>query len=427
MNSMKRHSSRLVNLWLAVALAAMAIAGALAAQASSYGYPYQDPYLATVTARLMKPSDSSFVPVPVTSLAGRDRTPLLEGRAGVVGLLRAQPRPAPLVFLIPGMGGTSSEGSLLFLAEKLHQRGFSTLTVPSTLSWQFVLSQCSTGIPGFTPEDARDLRRVMVALKKNAEAQHGLRVTKTAAVGYSLGGLNAAFVMKLEREEPVLGLDAAVLINAPLRVSHAIDRIDRMNAVGDAWSRTERDSLWGRVLQVGEQLIGRDVRDPMYFLGLDRVLPLTSAQGQYLIGNSFRQTLADTLFVSQQVNDIGLFKSHATRRDRGARMAEITVTSFQDYMLKGAWPFWTKKNGRKWSIEQFVAEGDLHSQLAMLKDPAYRLLHNQDDFLTKKADLAAAKRLMGARAVIYPSGGHVGNLWYDQNQDDLYRLLSDLL
>ena len=186
-------------------------------------YPYFDPYLATVTKALMKASPAArFAEVSIAPLPGRNQVPILEKRTVLTGLLLKQDHPAPLIFVIPGLGGNSREGGLLQIAESLHRRGFSVLTVPSTFNWQFVLAQSTTAIPGFGPEDAKDLRRVMYDLKSTAERSYGLRVTRTAAVGYSFGAATVAFVMMLEREQPMLGLERVVMINPPISMKHAI-------------------------------------------------------------------------------------------------------------------------------------------------------------------------------------------------------------
>jgi hypothetical protein len=61
------------------------------------------------------------------------------------------------------------------------------------------------------------------------------------------------------------------------------------------------------------------------------------------------------------------------------------------------------------------------------QDPAYRLVHNQDDFLARPEDIKTISERMKNRAIIYPKGGHLGNLWMKQNLSDLYLMVKDLL
>jgi hypothetical protein len=174
--------------------------------------------------------------------------------------------------------------------------------------------------------------------------------------------------------------------------------------------------------------LGRDIRDPNYFYGLDRVMALSTDQSKFLIGDTFRQTLTDAIFVSQQINDIGLLKTPATSSRRSSRMSEASLITFARYMEKAAWPFWTKQLGETLSLSEFVSRGDLWSlREEIAKDQAYRLLHNADDFLTESEKLLSLADQMGNRAIVYPYGGHVGNLWNQTNLNDIAGMVSDLL
>lgn len=415
-----------------LATALMTLAGSSASakslSLSDYQYPYQNPYFATITARLLKPSRVLPQIMMIDGLKGRNSIPLVEGRDRLDVALFAQKKKAPLIFIVPGVGGTASDGAALWLGELYNRAGFNAIVLPSPFFWKFVLSQSRLAVPGFTPEDARDLRDLMVKAKAMAEKQYGIRVSRLAVAGYSLGAVDAAFVMKLEREEPVLGLERVVMINPPLHIPYAIEKLDRMNALGDHVSAEARDALWGYVINVGAGALARDIDDPTYFMGLDRILNLKDSHLKYLIGNAFRQTLADTIFLSQQIRDIGLLKVKADQWRRNAREAEAAKITFIQYLERGAWPFWIKKLGKDWSLDQFVEQGDMLAIRPLLaRDSAFRLLHNADDFLTRSSDLEVVAEEMGPRAIVYPLGGHVGNLWGEQNKKDLLSQVSDLL
>lgn len=397
-------------------------------RADDDAFPYRDPYLSTLTIRLLKLSVTTPRILEMEGLPGREKIRFVEGRQRLEVAVFAQRAPAPLVFVIPGVGGTATDGGALWLGEQVYLAGFSAIVVPSPFYWKFVLSQSSAGVPGYMPEDASDLRRLMGAVKERAERELGLKVTRSAVVGYSLGAVNAAFIMKQERERPLLALERAVMINPPLRIPHAIATLDGLHDIGRSWSQDYRDRVWGHVLGVGSALLARDIRDATYFLGLDRALLFSTTQLKYLIGSSFRQTLADTIFLSQEINDLGLLKVEASSGSRTARQLEAAAISFTDYMSRAVWPFWTQRLNQKWTLPEFINQADMLSLKDRLEsDPAFRLLHNQDDFLTLPQDLQRLATRMGNRAVIYPYGGHVGNLWFDKNRADLLAAIRDLL
>jgi hypothetical protein len=104
------------------------------------------------------------------------------------------------------------------------------------------------------------------------------------------------------------------------------------------------------------------------------------------------------------------------------------MISFTDYLSRAAFPYWQKSTPSAKTLGDFVGQSDLLSlKDAIVRDPAFRLMHNEDDFLTRPKDLSDFASLMSARAVIYPKGGHLGNLWFQRNLDDLYAMVQDLL
>jgi hypothetical protein len=413
---------------LALLFLAASTSAPLAQAEMAYQYPYSNPYLATVSVRLLRPTLGTPKTMQIPGLPGRDQTPLFEGRATTDVAYFIQPHPAPLIYIVPGLGGTESDGSALWLAEHYYLAGFNTMVFPSPMSWKFVLAQSTTAVPGFTPEDVRDLRRMMLTARTKATSQLGMQVTRQAVAGFSLGAIHAAYLMKLERSQKVLGLERALLINPPMHIPFAIDTIDRLNAVGNQWTLAERNLLWGKVINAGSDLVRRDNTHSSYYQGLDHALNLSNEQLEYLIGNSFQQTLTDVIFVSQQINDLGLLKTPATANRRNTREGEASRIGFETYMRRGAQPFWTHRLHSNWTEDQFVAQGDIQSLQSLVKtDSAYRMIHNLDDFLNDPAEIRAFAKGMGSRATLYPTGGHVGNLWEPNVSAHLTSAMSDLL
>jgi hypothetical protein len=77
-------------------------------EAADYKYPYRDPYLATATTAILSDEGatasvtSTIIRVP--GLPGRNNLPDLEGRGDVSLALYRQNRPAPLLFILAGLG-----------------------------------------------------------------------------------------------------------------------------------------------------------------------------------------------------------------------------------------------------------------------------------------------------------------------------------
>ena len=134
-------------------------------EAADYNYPYQDPYLATATTAILSDDGatasvtSTIVHVP--GLPGRNNLPALEGRGDVGLALYRQNRPAPLLFILAGLGSNPYFGVAPYLASLFYKEGSHVVILPSPMSWNFALSANRRGAPGYAPEDAWDLYEVM--------------------------------------------------------------------------------------------------------------------------------------------------------------------------------------------------------------------------------------------------------------------------
>ena len=56
-------------------------------------------------------------------------------------------------------------------------------------------------------------------------------------------------------------------------------------------------------------------------------------------------------------------------------------------------------------------------------NPKVYVMHNADDVLTDPASLDALRIAIGDRMIVYPTGGHLGNLWFQPNRDAIVAVL----
>src|SRR5258706_930998 len=116
--------------WCASIIALIALVlSSTPVDADEYKYPYRDPYLATVTAsilnsdRLSRSRRLTHEVVRVPGLSGRNRLPGLEGRGDLSVALYRQNRPAPLVFIVSGIGSSPYFGLATYYARLLQKEG----------------------------------------------------------------------------------------------------------------------------------------------------------------------------------------------------------------------------------------------------------------------------------------------------------------
>ena len=69
-------------------------------------------------------------------------------------------------------------------------------------------------------------------------------------------------------------------------------------------------------------------------------------------------------------------------------------------------------------LNQLNQEASLYSLLPVLKnDSRVFVMHNEDDFILQNNDANLLEDTFGNRLRLYPSGGHMGNMWVSDNQE----------
>src|SRR5690349_16957766 len=192
-----KHFSRRFRFAVASLIALLCLA-AKSVQTAEYNYPYHDPFLATATTALLsddgtKAQDKSTI-VHVPGLPGRNKLPTLEGRGDVSINFYQHDHPAPLLFILPGVGASPFFGAAPYLASFFYRENFHVVILPSPMSWNFALSASRTGAPGYIPEDARDLYGVLQRTLVTLKERYDLRITTIDFMGLSLGALEGAFL-----------------------------------------------------------------------------------------------------------------------------------------------------------------------------------------------------------------------------------------
>ena len=107
---------------------------------------------------------------------------------------------------------------------------------------------------------------------------------------------------------------------------------------------------------------------------------------------------------------------------------EILEYSFMQYFYAFALPYFLER-GLVSSDEDAIARSDLHSIAPRLRANAkIRAFSSANDFLITREDVDWLTGLLGEENVtFYESGGHMGNLFLPDVQQDVIRSIADLL
>ena len=391
-------------------------------EAADYNYPYQDPYLATATTAILSDDGatasvtSTIVQVP--GLPGRNNLPGLEGRGDVGLALYRQNRPAPLLFILAGLGSNPYFGVAPYLASLFYKEGSHVVILPSPMSWNFALSANRRGAPGYAPEDARDLYEVMQKTLTVLRDRHNVKTTAINFMAVSLGGLEGAYLSVIDADEGKIGIDKYLLVNPPVDLAYAVKKIDQWNALASKFGREKSQDIVSKAVAIVESF--SDVRrdNPAVFDRLAKKFAgFTTEELQFLIAVNLQSQLPELVYVTQVMHDQKVLS--APKDDMRKRLEEAKGFTFTDYHEKIAVPLWQKQAGNTDAdLEKFIQGGSLARIVARLRgNPKVQIMHNADDFMAERKSIEALKEALGDQVMLYPYGGHLGNLWYPDNKE----------
>jgi hypothetical protein len=185
----------------------------------------------------------------------------------------------------------------------------------------------------------------------------------------------------------------------------------------------------GVVAQASEMASGvhDPFNDPAYFAGWDKRFRLSDGQMQYLIGSVLQSPIGDVIYVHELVRPEGVLKTAISYANRTERFYGAHSYGIRDYVRLLLIP--RLDQGRRsqtidgaWKIG--LSLRDVESTLVENKNMF--VMHNRNDFLVSIEDLDYLERLLADRAKIYPYGGHMGNIWYWQNRNDIVSIFGSL-
>jgi hypothetical protein len=391
---------------------------------TDYGYPFADPYEATVigTPDEYRADLPAKVPAQlreVLALRGREVPEIFWYNATLGYSLAAQPGPAPLVFILPGTGAGFDSSKSVILQGALYQAGFHVVSLPSPLHPNFIVAASTSGRPGLLTEDAKDVYRVMELVRAWLEDE--IAITGYDLVGYSLGATQAAFVARLDEERRSFGFERVLLINPPVSLYRSAQVLDRLFEE-HVPSIAAFNALFNQLMQVFSEfyspaepmLLSDDLVYQIY-----RRRPPPDSTLQALIGAAFRLASMNLLFTSDVVAHLGVLVAPERRLGITDSLTPYfkaaMLVSFEDYAHRVLYPYY-RETAPDVTFEALVARDGLREIGGFLRDTQkIGLMHNADDILLRADDLQFLEGVFGDRARIYPTGGHCGNLAYKDN------------
>jgi len=385
-----------------------------------YFYPYVNPFEATVME--VPPIYSAKIPNEVPTEVFRIR-PFPERKTpdvfwydkGLICSLVYQKQEAPLVFIIAGTGARYNSPKMLGLQKALYQAGFNVISISSPTIANFIINASDSMVPGNLYGDAKDLYRAMEMAYKKVQSK--IKVSDFYLTGYSLGGIQAAYVSMLDEEKKHFDFRKVLLINPPESLYNSVSKLEKLladNIPGgeenfDVWYNQLIDSLG----DIYEEMGYFDLTSDYIYKAYKRHPPREDFLAA-LVGLSFTLSSSDMIFASDVMRGGGYITPKNVIMNNSTSLRPFSQvanrTSFTDYFHEYFYPYFREQ-------EPGLTEQTLIDRLTLKNIENYLrsarkigLLHNEDDIIMLPGEVDYLHRVFGDRARIYPTGGHCGNM-----------------
>jgi len=420
---------------LKLILCALLLAGwsshALAARTVPYFFPYVSPYEATVMEtppayNFKAPAEVPTRVFKVHPFPERKMPDVFWHQDGLTCSLVYQDHEAPLLIVIAGTGARYNSPKMINLQRAFYQAGYHVLSITSPTYSEFVINASSSMMPGYLPEDAKDLYRVMQLAWDKVKKK--IKVSDFYLTGYSLGGIQSAFVSMLDEDEKVFNFKKVLLINPPLSLFSSVSRLDGMllaNVPGGIEHFGDFiDDALAKFAEASREEGYMDLSGE-YLYRIYRRYPPREDFLASLIGFAFRIDSSSMIFAADVMNGGGYVVPKGAQLNNSTSLTPYSQvlfrTGFVDYFHEYFYPFWHQRHPEL-DEQQMVDQLSLTAIAPYLeKASKIGLLHNEDDIILAPGEIEKLEEMFGERARIYPTGGHCGNM----NHPDVVRFMID--
>jgi len=419
---------------LALLLVAMFQMQPAQADTEAYGYPFVDPYEATVVGtpneyRAELPKSVPKQELWLEIFPDRKTPELFWYNEKLNVSVVRQRQKAPLIFNIAGTGAGHSSQLMQVMERAFYKGGFHVISLPSPTHPNFIVSASETHVAGPLMSDSRDLYRAMQAAY--AEVADSIEVSEFYVTGYSLGAAQAAFVSYIDEEEGVFDFKKALMINPPVSLYNSVDILDHM--IEDIPGGPEN------VGQFFEKLMHRFAevytRDDFLDFSDDFLYQVYQSGGasdqslRALIGISFRLSSASILFTSDVLSRSGVVVRRNASLSSTDRLTDYfkvsTRVSFVEYIKYLVLPFLQRKDPGL-TLQQLIDANSLKFLDRYLRTTKkIGLMGNEDDVILAPGEFEYLDEVFAGRSMLYPTGGHCGNMPYEQNVADMIAFFKD--
>lgn len=400
---------------------------------AQYDFPMKNPYVATIlgSSKIMTKGVPKKIPTKEFKIIidkNREIPANLWYEKGFKFSLNKQKKKAPLIFVLSGTGGAYNSTKTQNFAKILYNAGYSVVSVSSAFNNNFILNVSNSKVPGVLLQDGLDLYKVMESMLNTIKKDEKIEITDIYLTGYSMGATHSAVVSYLDSKYKKFNFKRVFLINPSINLYYSATALDGMlinniNNRGDIGDLVQtaveklKNNISASDLKISEESI----------YSIFEKHELTNKEMQSLIGLAFNLVSIDINYLVDQLNNTHVYSN--TEPGKFSNMypyfKSINFATFSDYLENLAYPYYAQVLGGNLKFDDIVKYGDLRILKKYLKNSKNIVtVTNEDDFILSNEDRKFIKNTFGKHSLIYPYGGHCGNMFYQTNVDKMLQFLN---
>ncbi len=396
-----------------------------------------------------------------------------------------QKEKAPLIFLLAGTGSDYHATRMVLFQRIFYDAGFHVISITSPMHSNFIVNASTNKMPGMIIEDGKDIYKVMKETYNIVKED--IEVSDFYVVGYILGGTSSAVVSYLEKidmadfedymnrlaypyykkkfggnitliqllttttlkqiENYLKTTDSAVVSYLDeIEKAFNFKRVFMVNPAVDIYSSAVKldkelnkytdddpkkigmliDSVISKVSSTFKGGYTEITEETIYKLFEHDVL--SNEDMSQLIGLAFRLTSIDLNYVTDLLNNMGVYVTEPVGKftNMFPYFEKIDFADFEDYMNRLAYPYYKKKFGGNITLNQLLTTTTLKQIENYLKTTDKIVaVTNKDELILNENDFKFLENTFKDRLIIYPYGGHCGNMFYSENVDVMLKFLKE--